>query len=516
MQQLRTNRCLPGPWSLALTLAMLFASSGATATTQTIPATRLMTVYQFSGPLEIPFYDGRTFRPGDRSNQPSGLIAQGSAVTPCVFLRNGKPLTDSNGTPYVGFDVLFDARSAKPGDADRFAEAAAARKQLTVQHHHCDASARNVMDARYLYALDKKPHFAFSATASAATQQPATSAVDGIVKAFHDSPQCASINRHLTERRAALERAWDNFTRINAKQWSPHLTERAKQLDYVMRTALYEGHLDRGCNAYGACERNAIVLSIRNRALEKCREAQGCRFPGDFQGVSSKPNQYNIWDEYLLQSSGITSCFLAKDSGAGRLQKMYQQSVKDAVSLMFDGHRGLNRVFSGQSLQDLKQVRHYYHPPAMGSCFPNHKRIEYISGAIARNGTRHALIVNTRIGVESAHQGGYLFRSARIDKTGPTDVIALSDDYHAFVIDARKIALRAPRRCAPFGTPSGCGFRNVGRYRKTPSWISDGKPLQLTCRVQATGADCSDPVQPVTARVGGKCDIEMQPFAGVR
>jgi len=33
-----------------------------------------------------------------------------------------------------------------------------------------------------------------------------------------------------------------------------------------MRTAIYEGHLDRGCNAYGACERNIIALSIRNRA----------------------------------------------------------------------------------------------------------------------------------------------------------------------------------------------------------------------------------------------------------
>ncbi len=54
-----------------------------------------------------------------------------------------------------------------------------------------------------------------------------------------------------------------------------------------MRTALYEGHIGRGCTAYGACERNIVALSIRNRALRPVPSRQGCRFPGDFQGVSS-------------------------------------------------------------------------------------------------------------------------------------------------------------------------------------------------------------------------------------
>ncbi|MFN8642775.1 MAG: hypothetical protein U0802_14405 [Candidatus Binatia bacterium] len=81
-----------------------------------------------------------------------------------------------------------------------------------------------------------------------------------------------------------------------------------------MRTALYEGHIGRGCSAYGACERNVIALSIRNRAVERCLAGQGCRQAGDFEGVSSAVAQYNIWDEYLTQTTGPASCTTAPRS----------------------------------------------------------------------------------------------------------------------------------------------------------------------------------------------------------
>jgi hypothetical protein len=180
-----------------------------------------------------------------------------------------------------------------------------------------------------------------------------------------------------------------------------------------MRTALYEGHLDRGCSAYGACERNIVALSIRNRG-NSCLGGQGCGYPGDFQGVSSKVSQYNIWDEFLTQISGLTSCFLREDlSGEGvrstaeapldfnadyykKIRAMYEQNVEEVERILFGDDRDLAKVFPGTPLGDLKRLRHYYHPPAMGKCFPE-PRVEYMSGAVASRGDDFALIANTRI-----------------------------------------------------------------------------------------------------------------------
>lgn len=67
------------------------------------------------------------------------------------------------------------------------------------------------------------------------------------------------------------------------------------------------------------------------------------------------------------------------------------------------------------------------------------------------------------------------------------DVVRIVDRYPGFVIDGRKVSLRAASRCAPYGIPRGCRFGTVGRYRKTPSWLHSGQPLALTCRVHDQG-----------------------------
>ena len=141
-----------------------------------------------------------------------------------------------------------------------------------------------------------------------------------------------------------------------------------------MRTVLYEGHLGRGCSAYGACERDVIALSIRNRALERCLGGQGCTSRGDFEGVASAVSQYNIWDEYVTQTSGLTSCFLRPDLAGNehyaRLQAMYEQSAGDVERILFGGARDLEELFPLSPLAELTAMRNYYHPPAMGKCFP--------------------------------------------------------------------------------------------------------------------------------------------------
>ena len=330
------------------------------------------------------------------------------------------------------------------------------------------------------------------------------------------------MNRRLIGRRGALQRAWDRFIQDNQGRWSSQTLRQAKHLDYTMRTAIFEGHLDRGCNAYGACERNIIALSIRNRAREACVKRQGCRTQGDFQGVASKVSQYNIWDEYLTQISGLTSCFLRDDLGSAntayyrKLQRMYEQNLAHIQRILFGNDQDLREIFPTTSLRDVKNLRHYYHAPAMGKCFPNHDRVEYMSGAVARKGGNFALIANTRIRVDKRTEGGYFFRDFVLEQQPDRDHVTIVNNYPGFIVDGRKVSLRTASRCYPYGIPRGCGFQTIGRHRKTPPWLSAGKSLELTCQIHDQGESCQGTGVLKTARVGGVCDTQMRPVAGVK
>jgi hypothetical protein len=500
-------------------VALVASSPAFGAAVAEIPATLLMTVYQFNGAAGVPYYDLDAFlRKGPAS--PAGHLAQGTSVIPCLVIRSGKPVTDARGTPYVGFEVVVDANGATPASTERFEQVFAQRKAMTVRNHHCPASAQHVVDVRRLYALGKAPSFDPPRPAAAPAPKKAREELDEIVHAFHASSECETANRTLTGRREALQQAWSAFTAANAGRWQAASLARARHLDFVMRTALYEGHRGRGCNAYGACERNVIALSIRNRALELCLNGQGCRSPGDFEGVSATVSQYNIWDEVLTQTTGLTSCFLRPDLADrphyALTQRMYEQSVGDVERILYGRTDELPAVFPGNSLDDLTRVRHYFHPPAMGKCFPDHERLEYISGAVARRGEDFALIANTRIAVGERRGSGYLFEQALVEDDGERDVVTQLDRYPGFVIDGRKVTLESAARCSPYGTAPSCRFEQVGRYRKTPGWLSAGEPVQLNCRVRASGENCQATITVETTRVGGACDKEMQPVAGVR
>ncbi|MEN8176946.1 MAG: hypothetical protein ABFS23_14370, partial [Pseudomonadota bacterium] len=375
---------------------------------------------------------------------------------------------------------------------------------------------RHVINARRLTTSKKTPFFDPPVTENETGQKDTTAdGLDTIVRAFHNSPRCAAANRELVGRRAALERAWERFIADNKGKWPGDRAARAKHLDYSMRTAIFEGHLDRGCSAYGACERNIIALSIRNRARGQCLKRQGCRFPGDFQGVSSAVSQYNIWDEYLTQISGLTACFLrdnlAQQEPYDRLQAIYAQSVGDVENILYGSDRVLKKEFPGAALGDLLRLRHYYHPPAMGKCFPGHERVEYMTAAVARKGKDFALIANTRIQVGARADGGYLFREFVVDNSPEKDHVRILDRYPGFIVDGRKVELKKPSRCRPYGVGRGCRFDEIGRHRRTPPWLKAGKPLELACRIQDRGTGCLDAAAPRTGRVGGTCDTEMQP-----
>ena len=496
---------------MRLTLGIV-ALAAAAQLQAAIPATPVMTVYEFNGPMSVPYY-----RVDSIGRSPAGSLTQGTSVIPCLVIRNGKPVTDSKGTPYVGFEIVVDPRKATRSDTERFKRAVAERGRMQVRNHHCDPGVRNVINVRELYALEKAPFF--DPPRKGGGSPGGASELDRIVRAFHASPQCERANRSLTGRRGALEQAWDGFIDSNSRLGSKTTLARAKHLDYVMRTALYEGHIGRGCSAYGGCERNVIALSLRNRAVGQCLSRQGCRFPGDFQGVASSVSQYNIWDEYLTQISGLTACFmrpdLADDTYYGKIQAMYEQNVGDVERILYGDDGDLKDIFPGSSLGSLKEVRHYYHAPAMGKCFPNHPRVEYMSGAVAERGGDFALIANTRIEVGSKAGGGYTFKEFKFDEEDRGDVIRIEDNYPGFTVDARKVSLRAPSSCPAYGVPPGCRFKSVGRYRKTPSWINAGRPIEIQCRIKDRGESCRGGGSMKTASVGGSCDVEMRPVAGV-
>lgn len=482
-----------------------------------IPATAVMTLYRFNGPLEIPYYGVDAFqRSGTRV--PAGTLAQGTSVIPCLLIRDGRPLTDASGTPFVGFDVVVDSRLATRDSAEHFRTMAAARRSMTVSNHHCASSAAYVLDARNLFALDKPPMFEPVYTGRPVGGEvggESTSESDRIIRAFHDSPQCDEANRELVGRHAALQRGWSRFSAENAGRWSGEALSRARHLDYTMRTAIYEAHLDRGCNAYGTCERNIVALSIRNRARESCQRGQGCSYVGDFEGVASKVSQYNIWDEYLTQVSGLTSCFLRRDRG-DRVRAIYEHSVADVERILFGDDRDLAEIFPRSFVGDLRTLRHYYHPPAMGKCFPGHPRIEFMAGAVARNGSDYALLANTRIEVGEKTPGGYLFKDVVVQDEGDRDAILVLDHYRGFVVDGRKVTLRGSAGCLPYGIPRNCRSDSIGRYRRAPGWLNAGDALEIHCRVPDRGDQCQKEIEPPdVVSVGGVCDTQMRPVGRV-
>ena len=78
-----------------------------------IPATPVMTLYRFNGNLEIPYYDIESFAQSGPS-RPAGRLTQGTSLIPCLVIRDGRPLTDRQGTPYVGFEIVVNSRTATP------------------------------------------------------------------------------------------------------------------------------------------------------------------------------------------------------------------------------------------------------------------------------------------------------------------------------------------------------------------------------------------------------------------
>jgi hypothetical protein len=114
-----------------------------------IPATPVMTLYRFNGPSEIPYYRVEEIG-GNGPGAPAGTLAQGTSVIPCLVMKNGEALTDRQGVPYVGFEVVVDARTATPAATGQYRQTFTARQTLRVKNHQCEP------DVRYVTLPDKR------------------------------------------------------------------------------------------------------------------------------------------------------------------------------------------------------------------------------------------------------------------------------------------------------------------------------------------------------------------------
>lgn len=177
-----------------------------------------MTLYEFNGKRDLPYYKVESFREQGPSS-PAGTLAQGTSLIPCLVIRDGQALTDKKGTPYVGFRILVDPRRATPAATDKFKRTFAQRKSMRVANHHCDGRVRHVINVRQLYALNKAPFFDPPGSGRTGRVQGTRNELDQIIRTFHNSSHCAAANRKLVGRRQALNSAWGRFIADNRHTW---------------------------------------------------------------------------------------------------------------------------------------------------------------------------------------------------------------------------------------------------------------------------------------------------------
>jgi len=73
---------------VALSLVLVIGPVGAAGSPAGIPATSVMTLYQFNGEPGLPYYEIDALSPEGPSS-PAGTLAQGTSLVPCLVIRDG-------------------------------------------------------------------------------------------------------------------------------------------------------------------------------------------------------------------------------------------------------------------------------------------------------------------------------------------------------------------------------------------------------------------------------------------
>ncbi len=566
------------PVAAALVLVGSFTGPLMAQAADGLPAPPVMSVYKWAAALKLPVYSVDRLPVGGTKPKPAGYIVQGTKVLPCVVKRGGQPIPNARARPFVGYEVLYEET-----DTDRLDRQALARHQaalpsrLTALRTRVDKLAKTVqpshdcprgysgpvINARWLLKIDRAPP-AFrepaqdtpdsraDTSARVHSSRQGSGTVRELANIFHDSQYCSAVNQHVHGRRARMLAQWDNFVKLVGTT-NPGLEPSARlaaHADVVARTATFEGDLAHGCSAHGLCEIDLITLSVKNRAEHaRCANGDrqfGCRFQGDYARVAASVTQYNIWDRLFTMKDSITSCYLRRDlqpgASAGRVwrdhygqpsddagaryqkeQARFTAAFERAELILSTPRRSLTRLFAADDKRDILELLHYYHPPAMGKCFPQEPRQEYMSGAYIKRGDAFFLLLGERSLIGRSRRdpvlgAAYELSLARLgaDASGLERVL-LTTPMPGVLVASSRVAFGTPKRCTAYGVEPNCSFDKVRRYRRTPPWLSSGRAARVTCKSVPNGPKtCATPATGGhSVTLGGRCSIDFMPMSRV-
>ena len=392
------NKTLPSFGLLALSLSPAAAE---------IPATPVMSLYQFNGAREVPYYAVDDFR-AQWPGRPAGTLAQGTSLIPCLVIRDGEPLTDAKGTPYVGFELVVDARKAT-GQRTRMPSSAPSPGARGSWYAIITAARRCSTSSTCASSMPWRRRHSSTRPEAGGRQEAGKGGLDAIVRAFHNSSQCADANRSLLGRRGGPGVGLGGFSsdqsrRLVRGDWpGPRgsTTRCAPPCSRVTWSA--------AATPMGPASATSLPCPSAIAPGRAAPARQGCRRNGDFQGVSSNVSQYNIWDEYLTGISGLTSCYPARRPGRRALLRQAPGHVRPEPAGR-GGHpvrqrRGPARGSSpGRRSRTSRICATTTMPRPWASAFPTTTGSSSSPGPWPRKGGDFALIANTRI--QRRRQGG--------------------------------------------------------------------------------------------------------------
>jgi len=370
-----------------------------------------------------------------------------------------------------------------------------------------------------------------------------TSNVFDLIKEFHNTTCNRKVPQGQSQRKGLL-RKWDHFVREKSQvsKGAHALAKKAREIDIATRTALYEGNIDNGCTSYAICERDIILLTIRNRAKDKrCRKSYrvfGCKRLNDFAGIASSPSQYSIWSENFMNNTYITSCFLRDDLSKNNSPtregekdyrkkiKIFKNTIQRAEKILYSRSGELEKMFkilNKKKGQRLNAIKHYYHPEAMPRCNPDYySKSALIEAAYVEMNGKYYLLRQRRIIPEKSERSDmYSFKVFAPDTLKPLDLYPGGQIHRSF------IDFRDHYTCTSYGVPEECYDQSSSddiTHRKMPDWYLRIKSKgswspELMCNIsEEMGEDCSEE-KTVDAKKrpvpGGFCNKKFIPVGGV-
>jgi hypothetical protein len=389
--------------------------------------------------------------------------------------------------------------------------------------------------------------------------------VSDLIHEFHNS-KCESLRpRDPTSSSMAIEitqlfKEWDQFI-AQKKSLHPELRRAlsmAKELDAVARTITFEGHplsmleqeedstvTPSQCTSLGncpisSCEQRILALTIRNRANNSNCAQFGCRSHGDYFGVATKPNQFNIWIPSYTHRF-IATCFMKdgietapvgdKDFELYRNRARQFRFALDAAARILYGNSSEWDLAKANGSASLDSLTHYFHPGGMPGCDPDNYDHRYSLGAkyVHSSGAKpdFDLVLNATITAKGslpaeipaviAHA---LSSDEKIEakKRGARNLsyefipFRPSGDSRDWYIDTSGASkIQTANVCVRGGLGSmvknsGACPNVIPQYYTVPSW-------GYASGVEQMAFTCTFPTKKIV--LGGKCDSRIQPIGNV-